>query len=59
MKIFSAKNKKKDAPRRQKKDEKVVEKPNLSEGKDPYRWIALVFFLVTLFVSYVFWVQGQ
>lgn len=26
--------------------------------KDPYRWVVFILFLVILFVSYIFWVQG-
>ncbi len=30
----------------------------IAEEKDGFRWVVLVLFLVVLFVTYVFWVQG-
>ncbi len=28
------------------------------EDKDPYRWVVILLFLLVVFVTYVFWVQG-
>lgn len=31
----------------------------LGEEKDSFRWVVLVMFLVSLFVTYIFWMQGK
>jgi hypothetical protein len=45
-----------------KKPQKREERPLLRElpsaDKDPYRWVVFILFLLVLFVSYIFWVQG-
>ena len=45
------------------KKEKVIEKPVKKVEKktapDPARWVGPILFLILLFISYAFWVQGS
>lgn len=31
----------------------------IAEEKDSHRWVVIVMFLVVLFVTYIFWMQGK
>lgn len=47
-----------DKTEKPKAERKPLLRPLPQEEKDPYRWVVFILFLVVLFVSYIFWVQG-
>lgn len=48
----------KDDKTKKKREERTLLHELPSQEKDPYRWVVFILFLVILFISYIFWVQG-
>lgn len=45
-------------PKKKESEERSLLHVTPKEDKDPYRWVVILLFLLVLFVTYVFWVQG-